>query len=87
MRDDLSVIDNASAIISLNGGRAVSIRSDFMENLSVKTPNSKFSRVSHKSITSCRTASTHKRGEEWLKYRIRPTLPKRLDLSLGATLN
>ena len=40
IREDISIIDNASAMLSQigRGGGPITIRSDFMENLSVKTP-------------------------------------------------
>ena len=37
-REDISVIDTASAILSAGGGRVMSIKSSYMENLSVRTP-------------------------------------------------
>ena len=37
-RDDISVIDYASGILSQNGGRTFSMRSDYLDNMSVRTP-------------------------------------------------
>jgi hypothetical protein len=37
-REDISVIDQASAILSAGGGRVMSIKSSYLENLSVRTP-------------------------------------------------
>ena len=39
-REDISVIDSASAILSTGGGRVMSIKSSYLENLSVRTPQS-----------------------------------------------
>ena len=50
VREDLSVIDHASAILSQKGGKTFSIKSSFIENLSVKTPSTMYS-------------STYKRGQ------------------------
>ena len=45
-REDISVIDTASAILSQGGGRVMSIKSSYMENLSVRTPKSFISKAS-----------------------------------------
>ena len=45
-REDISVIDSASAILSAGGGRVMSIRSSYLENLSVRTPKSHVSKAS-----------------------------------------
>ena len=37
-REDISVIDTASAILSTTGGKVMSIKSSYLENLSVRTP-------------------------------------------------
>lgn len=37
-REDISVIDSASAILSTGNGKAMSIKSSYLENLSVRTP-------------------------------------------------
>ncbi|CDW72251.1 UNKNOWN [Stylonychia lemnae] len=51
IRDDVSIIDTASAMLSQigRGGGPISIRSDFMENLSVRTPGtlSTYSKSNH----------------------------------------
>ena len=39
-REDISVIDTASAILSTGGGKVMSIKSSYLENLSVRTPQS-----------------------------------------------
>ena len=59
MRDDISIIDQASAILSMNkAGRAVSIRTDYLENLSVRTPATKLSKLTTlSSIVSNPTSS------------------------------
>ena len=36
--EDISVIDSASAILSTTGGHVMSIKSSYLENLSVRTP-------------------------------------------------
>lgn len=56
-REDISVIDNASAILSAGGGRVMSIKSSYLENLSVRTPQSQYSKAS--SGFSQRSASNH----------------------------
>lgn len=41
LRDDISVIDQASSILSMNNGRygkAISIKTDYLEKMTVKTP-------------------------------------------------
>lgn len=43
MRDDISYIDGASAVLSRGQGSAFSVRSQTLSKLSVKTPLSKFS--------------------------------------------
>jgi hypothetical protein len=37
-REDISVIDSASVILSAGGGKIMSIKSSYLENLSVRTP-------------------------------------------------
>ena len=37
-REDISVIDSASAILSAGGGKSMTIKSNYLENLSVRTP-------------------------------------------------
>jgi hypothetical protein len=72
-REDISVIDNASAILSAGGGRVMSIKSSYMENLSVRTPQSQ---VSKSTALSSRSTSSSKQAllsqpQSWLKYRMR----------------
>jgi hypothetical protein len=55
-REDISVIDQASAILSAGGGRVMSIKSSFLENMSVRTPQSHVSKAS--SYMSNRSTST-----------------------------
>jgi hypothetical protein len=55
-REDISIIDSASAILSSGGGRVMSIKSSYLENLSVRTPHSQISKAS--SFRS--TSSSHK---------------------------
>jgi len=72
-REDISVIDNASAILSTGGGKVMSIKSSYLENLSVRTPQSQFSKAS--SGFSQRSASNQHKliaSQNWLKYRTRP---------------
>ena len=45
-REDISVIDSASAILSAGGGKIMSIKSSYLENLSVRTPQSQYSKAS-----------------------------------------
>jgi hypothetical protein len=72
-REDISVIDSASAILSSGGGRVMSIKSSYLENLSVRTPQSQYSKAS--SGFSQRSASNHQnkllQSQNWLKYRVR----------------
>ncbi len=71
-REDISVIDSASAILSTTGGRVMSIKSSYLENLSVRTPQSQYSKAN--SIYSQRSASNqHKlvNSQNWQKYRTR----------------
>ena len=72
-REDISVIDNASAILSSGGGKVMSIKSSYLENLSVRTPQSQYSKAS--SGFSQRSNSNHQKliqSQNWLKYRTRP---------------
>jgi hypothetical protein len=59
-RDDISVIDTASAILSQTGGRAFSLKSDYIENMSIKTPGTHFS--SRKSTISTLSPDVRQRG-------------------------
>ncbi len=71
-REDISVIDSASAILSTGGGRVMSIKSSYLENLSVRTPQSQYSKAN--SLFSQRSASNHHKlvnSQNWLKYRMR----------------
>ena len=71
LREDISVIDNASAILSSGGGRVMSIKSSYLENLSVRTPQSQTSKANSASI-SARSASHSNRtvqSQNWSKYR------------------
>lgn len=72
-REDISVIDSASAILSAGGGKAMTIKSNYLENLSVRTPQSQ---ISKGSMFSTRSASNNVKllqtSQNWLKYRQRP---------------
>lgn len=72
-REDISVIDTASAILSAGGGRVMSIKSSFIENMSVRTPQSHISKAS--SYLSTRSTSSSNKAlsqsQNWLKYRMR----------------
>ncbi len=71
-REDISVIDSASAILSTTGGRVMSIKSSYLENLSVRTPQSQYSKAN--SIYSQRSSSNQHKlmsSQNWLKYRTR----------------
>jgi hypothetical protein len=57
-REDISVIDNASAILSAGGGRVMSIKSSYLENLSVRTPQSVISKST--ALSSRSTSSSNK---------------------------
>jgi hypothetical protein len=69
-REDISIIDNASAILSSGGGRVMSIKSSYLENLSVRTP---LSQASTKSSTTRSTSHSQKQysSQNWAKYRMR----------------
>ena len=72
-REDISVIDSASAILSAGGGKIMSIKSSYLENLSVRTPQSQYSKAS--SGFSQRSTSNNQKlvqSQNWLKYRTRP---------------
>jgi hypothetical protein len=72
-REDISFIDSASAILSTNGGRVMSIKSSYMENLSVRTPKSHASKASSTYSTRSTSSSNPKmlQSQNWLKYRMR----------------
>lgn len=42
-RDDLSIIDGASAVLSIGGGKAYSVRSSKFTNLTMLTPKTTYS--------------------------------------------
>lgn len=71
-REDVSFIDSASAILSSNGGRAISLKSSYLENMSVRTPKSHVSKANSSLNASSRTSSTGSAllPQDWLKYRI-----------------
>lgn len=64
IRDDLSIIDTASAILSQVGRGSVSIKSTYLENLSIKTPSGPKSVVS-KASSKHRSLSTTSHGQRF----------------------
>ena len=74
IRDDISLIDTASAILSNNRGRAISVRSDCLENLSVRTPMTKITTRSFgnkSTISSSRSQCKDKQAKSvfsWNSY-------------------
>lgn len=65
------MIDQASAILSRGGGKSFSVRSDYMENLSVRTPMTRLSSVNTASVNSARNKDrskvvpNHKQNVSW----------------------
>jgi hypothetical protein len=57
-REEVSFIDNASAILSSNGGRAISLKSSYLENMSVRTPKSHISKANSSLTQSARSSSS-----------------------------
>lgn len=68
-REDISVIDQASAILSAGGGRVMSIKSSYLENLSVRTPQSQISKAS--SFSQRSASNKIAQPQNWAKYRLR----------------
>ena len=64
-RDDISILDNASAILSSGGGKAFSVRSSKVSRVSVTTPATKISSVAP-SVASARRsdAESQKLGSQ-----------------------
>jgi hypothetical protein len=58
MRDDISYIDGASAVLSLGGGRAFSVRSSAISKYSIATAATTLSVASSKFMNSSRHSST-----------------------------
>lgn len=60
--DGATILDRASAILSLNGGTTFSVKSGWLTNMSVKTPRSKVSNAT----SNVRGSAT---SLPWTKYR------------------
>jgi hypothetical protein len=70
VRDDISVIDGASAVLSVGGGKSFSVRSSKLSKFSILTPRTQVScRQSVQSVTS----SSHKPQSQ--ESESKPTLP------------
>lgn len=63
-REDISVIDTASAILSAGGGRVMSIKSSYLESLSVRTPNSQISKSTNLSTRSTSSSKNALFGQQ-----------------------